>query len=79
MTKIIPLPVYCRNGPGYDYTSVPVLMTAFAAAFLGSIVSSLLSGDVASRVSTLLKVDELHVPVVGTDGVKVEVPRFLWK
>ena len=55
---------------GYDYTSLPVLITAFAAAFLGSVLAPLLSGP----VNTLLDVDEVRVPGVGN----IEVPRLLW-
>ena len=47
-----------------------MLLTAFAAAFLGSVLAPLLSGP----VNTLLDVDEVRVPGVGN----IEVPRLLW-
>jgi len=60
---------------GYDFTSLPVLMTAFAAAFLGTVIAPFLSGG----VSSLLQVDEVQLPGLGKENLRMEVPRLIWE
>ena len=63
------------RSPGglYDFQSVPVLLTAFAAAFLGSLIAPILTGG----VSRILSVDEVQLPALpGSERIRVDVPRF---
>jgi len=72
-----PQKAIATTGNGYDFTSIPVLVTAFAAAFLGSLVAPLLGGG----VNNMLRVDEVQLPGIGnigTNNLRMEVPRFLW-
>lgn len=62
-----------QNLPLYDFKSVPVIITAFAAAFLGSLIAPLLSDG----VTRMLNVDEVQLPnLPGTQRIRVDVPRF---
>ena len=53
----------------YDFTSLPVLLTVFAATILGSMIAPLLTFPVTS----LRDIDEVQLPGLGT----FEVPRLL--
>ena len=53
----------------YDFTSLPVLLTVFAATILGSMIAPLL----AFPVTSLRDIDEVQLPGLGT----FEVPRLL--
>ena len=53
----------------YSFTSLPVLLTVFAATILGSMIAPLLS----SPVTSIRDIDEVQLPVLGT----FEVPRLL--
>ena len=58
---------------GLDFQSLPVIFTAFAAAFLGSLVAPLLSDG----LTRILSVDEVQIPALpGTTRIRMDVPRF---
>ena len=49
------------------------MFTAFAAAFLGSLIAPLLTDS----VTRMLRVDEVQLPnLPGSERIRVEVPRF---
>ena len=63
------------QGGLYDFQSVPVIFTAFAAAFLGSLIAPILSGG----VNRMLSVDEIQLPGLlpgNNNRIRMDVPRF---
>ena len=73
MTKSSVMPMFFSSVTAmtgtYDFTSLPVLLTVFAATILGSMIAPLL----AFPVTSLRDIDEVQLPGLGT----FEVPRLL--